>query len=69
LYPIGTGVSLPGFLVGGPNIKGQAGIAPKDLGMLSYVDDEKSYAVNEFAIDYNAALIGLLAVIDYYQEE
>ncbi|OIN29104.1 glycoside hydrolase family 9 protein [Vibrio barjaei] len=69
LYRIGTGVSLPGFLVGGPNIKGQAGIAPKDLGMLSYVDDEKSYAVNEFAIDYNAALIGLLAVIDYYQEE
>ncbi|MCG9627334.1 glycoside hydrolase family 9 protein [Vibrio mediterranei] len=69
LYRIGTGVSLPGFLVGGPNIKGQAGIAPKDLGMLSYVDDEKSYAVNEFAIDYNAALIGLLAVIDYYQDE
>ncbi|ASI92867.1 glycoside hydrolase family 9 protein [Vibrio mediterranei] len=69
LYRIGTGVSLPGFLVGGPNIKGQAGIAPKDLGMLSYVDDEKSYAVNEFAIDYNAALIGLLAVIDYYQDK
>lgn len=66
LYRIGTGVSLPGFLVGGPNIKGQAGVAPKDMGMLSYVDSEKSYAVNEFAIDYNAALIGLLAAHKYY---
>ncbi|MGF1777157.1 glycoside hydrolase family 9 protein [Vibrio nomapromontoriensis] len=66
LYRIGTGVSLPGFLVGGPNIKAQANIAPKDMGMLSYVDSEKSYAVNEFAIDYNAALIGLLAIQSTY---
>lgn len=61
LYQIATGVSLPGFLVGGANIKAQANIAPKDMGMLSYVDDQRSYAVNEFAIDYNAALIGLIA--------
>lgn len=66
LYRIGTGVSLPGFLVGGPNIKAQANVAPKNMGMQSYVDDEKSYAVNEFAIDYNAALIGLLAVHSSY---
>ena len=66
LYRIGTGVSLPGFLVGGPNIKAQADIAPKDMGMLSYIDSEKSYAVNEFAIDYNAALIGLLAIQSTY---
>ncbi|MGF1704193.1 glycoside hydrolase family 9 protein [Photobacterium makurazakiensis] len=62
LYQIATGVSLPGFLVGGPNELAQAGVAPKNMGMLSYVDSEKSYAVNEFAIDYNASLIGLLAV-------
>ncbi len=66
LYRIATGVSLPGFLVGGPNEKAQAGIAPKGMGMLSYVDSEKSYAVNEFAIDYNASLIGLLAVHQMY---
>lgn len=61
LYQNASGVNIPGFLVGGPNEHAQAGIAPKGLGMLSYVDDEKSYAVNEFAIDYNASLIGLLA--------
>lgn len=66
LYRISTGVSLPGFLVGGPNEKAQAGIAPKGEGMMSYIDSDKSYAVNEFAIDYNASLIGLLAVHHTY---
>jgi len=66
LYRIATGISLPGFMVGGPNEKAQAGVAPKDEGMMSYVDSEKSYAVNEFAIDYNASLIGLLAVHHTY---
>ncbi|MGF1859234.1 glycoside hydrolase family 9 protein [Photobacterium profundum] len=66
LYRIATGVSLPGYLVGGPNEKAQAGVAPKNMGMLSYIDSEKSYAVNEFAIDYNASLIGLLAVNHAY---
>ncbi|PSW18145.1 glycosyl hydrolase family 5 [Photobacterium sanctipauli] len=66
LYQIGTGVSLPGFMVGGPNELAQAGVAPKNMGMLSYVDSNKSYAVNEFAIDYNASLIGLLAVHKAY---
>ncbi|OAN13799.1 glycosyl hydrolase family 5 [Photobacterium jeanii] len=66
LYRIATGVILPGYLVGGPNEKAQAGVAPKNMGMLSYVDSEKSYAVNEFAIDYNASLIGLLAAHHAY---
>ncbi|MGR5061393.1 glycoside hydrolase family 9 protein [Photobacterium sp. DNB22_13_2] len=66
LYRIATGVSLPGYLVGGPNEMAQAGVAPKNMGMLSYVDSEKSYAVNEFAIDYNASLIGLIAVHHAY---
>lgn len=50
-----------GMMVGGPNQDSQANIAPKGLGMLSYVDDAKDYSVNEFAIDYNGAAIGLLA--------
>ncbi|KMV29871.1 glycosyl hydrolase family 5 [Photobacterium swingsii] len=66
LYRIATGVYLPGYLVGGPNEKAQAGVAPKNMGMLSYIDSEKSYAVNEFAIDYNASLIGLLATHHAY---
>ena len=66
LYRIATGVSLPGYLVGGPNEMAQAGVAPKNMGMLSYIDSEKSYAVNEFAIDYNASLIGLIAVHHAY---
>ncbi|PSU34963.1 glycosyl hydrolase family 5 [Photobacterium lutimaris] len=66
LYRIATGVSLPGYLVGGPNEMAQSGVAPKNMGMLSYVDSEKSYAVNEFAIDYNASLIGLIAVHHAY---
>ena len=66
LYRISTGVSLPGFMVGGPNELAQAGIAPKGEGMMSYIDSDKSYAVNEFAIDYNASLIGLLAAHHTY---
>jgi endoglucanase len=32
------------------------------LGVLSYVDNAKSYATNEYAIDYNAALISLVTL-------
>lgn len=53
-------LQIPGLLVGGPNSAAQAQIAPKQMGILSYVDDARSYAVNEYAIDYNAALIGFL---------
>ncbi|WP_051252851.1 glycoside hydrolase family 9 protein [Ferrimonas kyonanensis] len=53
-------VSPPGMMVGGPNEDSQASIAPKGQGMLSYVDDARDYSVNEFAIDYNAAAIGLI---------
>ncbi|MEA3274675.1 MAG: glycoside hydrolase family 9 protein [Pseudomonadota bacterium] len=55
---------VPGLLVGGPNENAQSGIAPKNRGILSYVDDERSYATNEYAIDYNAALIVLLALLE-----
>lgn len=59
--------TIPGLLVGGPNIFAQDGIAPKDKGLMSYIDHERAYSVNEYAIDYNASLIGLLEVLAIYQ--
>ncbi len=56
-------IQIPGLLVGGPNESAQAGIAPKQEGLLSYVDDARSYATNEYAIDYNASLIALIGFI------
>jgi endoglucanase len=55
---------IPGLFVGGPNKNEQSQIAPRDLGLLSWADDTRSYATNEFAIDYNASLLGLLAELD-----
>jgi len=60
IFARGEEVYIPGLFVGGPNKLAQANIAPKNKGILSYIDNEKSYAVNEYAIDYNASLIGLL---------
>lgn len=56
-------INIHGLLVGGPNDSAQDDIAPKGLGMLSYLDNERSYATNEFAIDYNSALIGLIELL------
>lgn len=55
---------IPGLFVGGPNKHEQSQIAPRDMGQLSWADDTRSYATNEFAIDYNASLLGLLAELD-----
>ncbi len=55
------GVRLPGFLVGGPNARAEDGVAPRGRGPLSWVDNAESYATNENAIDYNPALVHLLA--------
>ena len=60
--------TLPGLMVGGPNAEAQDNIAPKNKGMMSYVDHERAYSVNEYAIDYNASLIGLLEILDIYQQ-
>jgi endoglucanase len=56
-------VTLPGLFVGGPNDAEQAGIAPRHRGALSWIDDHRSYSSNEYAIDYNASLLGLLAAL------
>lgn len=55
---------IPGLFVGGPNHLEQSGIAPRNKGPLSWIDDARSYATNEFAIDYNASLIGLVAQLE-----
>lgn len=60
--------TLPGLMVGGPNTLAQDGIAPKAKGLMSYVDNERAYSVNEYAIDYNASLIGLLELLAIYKE-
>ena len=54
------GRSFPGLAVGGPNEREQSNIAPRNRGLLSYADDDRSYATNEYAIDYDSALIALL---------
>jgi endoglucanase len=56
-------ISIPGLLVGGANSGAQDELAPKNRGIFSYLDDEKSYATNEYAIDYNAELITLMSVV------
>jgi hypothetical protein len=60
LYARGIKAKISGFMVGGPNSVGQDNITPKNLGALSYVDNDHAYASNEYAIDYNSALIGLI---------
>ena len=60
---------LPGMLVGGPNPMQQDNASgdlgyPSSLPDESYVDDERSYASNEIAINWNASLVGLLCWID-----
>lgn len=65
IYGRGSQVHIPGLLVGGANSFAQAGVAPKNKGQLSYIDSEKSYAVNEYAIDYNASLIGLISLLNH----
>lgn len=56
-------IVIPGLMVGGPNSDAQDDIAPKGLGPLSYIDDERSYATNEYAIDYNAPAIALMGMV------
>ncbi|MGV6808588.1 MAG: glycoside hydrolase family 9 protein [bacterium] len=60
LYSKASGFYIVGLHVGGPNNGAQAGIAPKNKNALSYIDSDQSYATNEYAIDYNSALLSLL---------
>ena len=56
---------LPGFLVGGPNPGQQDGVAyASNLPDESYADVEGSYASNEIAINWSAALVALVSSLD-----
>lgn len=56
---------IPGFLVGGPNPGQQDGVAyPSKLPDESYADVEASYASNEIAINWSAALVALASSLD-----
>lgn len=63
LYLSAAHATLPGLLVGGPNEVEQSNIAPRNQGPLSYIDDSRSYATNEYAIDLNASLVGFLGLL------
>ena len=63
LYLSAVHGELPGLMVGGANEKEQSGIAPRFQGLLSYIDDSRSYATNEYAIDLNASLISLIGLL------
>ena len=64
----GIDAPFPGMLVGGPNPgqqdKGSNLVYPSSLPDESYVDHADSYASNEIAINWNAALVGLLCWAD-----
>ena len=60
LFAIENKDYLPGLLVVGPNGDAQDGIVAKDRGQLSYIDDDRSYASNQYIIDNNASLISLI---------
>lgn len=57
---IARNLDFPGLVVGGPNSNARDGIAPKNKGQLSYVDDNRSYTTNQYAIDNNASIISLI---------
>lgn len=60
---------IPGFLVGGPNPGQQDGaVYPSAYPDESYSDTQGSYASNEIAINWNAALVGLASALDALSE-
>lgn len=59
---------IPGFLVGGPNPGQQDGVKLKStVPDEAYEDDEKSYAMNEIAINWNAPFVYLVNAIEALQ--
>ena len=59
---------LPGFLVGGPNPgqqdKNDGAVYTTNLPDESYADVQESYASNEIAINWNAALVAMISALD-----
>ncbi len=69
MFARAAGITIPGLFVGGPNELEQSGIAPRGAGQRSYADDDRSYATNEYAIDYDASLISLIVSVTASPEE
>lgn len=59
-FAIAKNITIPGLLVGGPNNNVQDGMVAKNQGQLSYIDDNRSFATNQYAIENNASLISLI---------
>lgn len=61
---------VPGLLVGGPNPGMQDGIkVPSTVPDEAYIDDERAYAANEIAINWNAPLAYLANAIEALQND
>ncbi|HEY4324905.1 MAG TPA: glycoside hydrolase family 9 protein [Mucilaginibacter sp.] len=61
---------VPGLLVGGPNPGMQDHIqVPSKLPDEAYIDDERAYAANEIAINWNASLAYLANAIEALQDK
>lgn len=66
----GVADPVPGLLVGGSNPGMQDGIkVPSKVPDEAYVDDERAYAANEIAINWNAPLAYLANAIEALQQE
>jgi endoglucanase len=61
---------IPGLLVGGPNPGMQDGISvPSTAPDEAYIDDDRAYAVNEIAINWNAPFAYLANAIEALQDQ
>lgn len=61
---------VPGLLVGGPNPGMQDGIqVPSQIPDRAYIDDDRAYAANEIAINWNAPFVYLSNAIEALQNE
>jgi len=63
----GIQAPVPGLLVGGPNPAKQDGqIYPNSYPETAYTDNDKAYAANEIAINWNAPAVFLLNGLNYW---
>lgn len=63
----GIQAPVPGLLVGGPNPARQDGqIYPNNYPETAYTDNDKAYAANEIAINWNAPAVFLLNGLNYW---
>jgi endoglucanase len=66
----GVADPVPGLLVGGPNPGMQDGIkVPTTVPDEAYIDDDRAYAVNEIAINWNAPIAYLANAIEALQDK